>query len=228
VRATRIVIFAKAPVPGRVKTRLIPALGAEGAAKLAAEMLEHTVAEALASGLEVELCGAPDPATWYGGARVHLTTQGEGDLGQRLHRAAERVLATQNILLIGADCPALNAPHLCAAADALERHDAVIHPAEDGGYVLLGLRRFDASLFEGIAWSTNTVAEETLARIDALGWSIDIRETLADIDEPSDLHRHPETHHRHPRESGGPASLPSSSSGARLQEQEAGFPLSRE
>jgi hypothetical protein len=203
-----------------VKTRLIPALGAEGAAKLAAQMLEQTVAEALASGLQVELCGEPDPASWYDGAPVHLTTQGEGGLGERLHRAAERALATENILLIGADCPALNAPRLRAAAEELARHDAVIHPAEDGGYVLLGLRRFAASLFEGIAWSTNTVAAETQARIDALGWTTDVRETLADVDEPSDLLRHP-------RESGGPAS--SSPSGGRPpQEEKAGFPLSRE
>jgi hypothetical protein len=189
VRATRIVIFAKAPVPGRVKTRLIPALGAEGAAKLAAEMLQQTVSEAVASGLDVELCGEPDPATWYNGAPANLTAQGEGDLGQRLRRAAERVLLTENILLIGADCPALDAPHLRTAAEALERHNAVIHPAEDGGYVLLGLRRFDESLFEGIAWSTSEVAAETLKRIVALGWSVDVRETLSDVDEPSDLPR---------------------------------------
>ncbi|HEX8584382.1 MAG TPA: TIGR04282 family arsenosugar biosynthesis glycosyltransferase [Allosphingosinicella sp.] len=189
MRPTRTVIFAKAPVPGRVKTRLIPALGAAGAAKLAAEMLEQTAAEALASGLEVELCGEPDPTTWYDGPALHLTAQGEGGLGERLGRAAERVLATQNILLIGADCPALDSPRLRAAAGALETHDAVIHPAEDGGYVLLGLRRFDPSLFEGIAWSTSTVAAETLKRIAELGWSTDVRETLSDVDEPSDLLR---------------------------------------
>jgi hypothetical protein len=227
VRATRIVIFAKAPVPGRVKTRLIPALGAEGAAKLAAEMLERTVAEALASGLEVELCGEPDPTTWYDGPALHLTAQGEGGLGERLGRGAERVLGTQNILLIGADCPALDSPLLRAAAEALETRDAVIHPAEDGGYVLLGLRRFDASLFEGIAWSTSEVAAQTLARIAALGWTVDIRETLADIDEPSDLPRHPEPLPRHARESGGPASS-SPSDDRRPQEQEAPFPLSPE
>jgi rSAM/selenodomain-associated transferase 1 len=196
---TRIVLFAKAPVPGRVKTRLIPALGAEGAARLAADMLEHTVEEALASGLAVELCGEPDPAAWYSGPPLHLSAQGEGDLGQRLHRAAARVLAEEPVLLIGADCPALGRHRLRAAAGALEHHDAVLHPAEDGGYALLGLRRFDATLFEGIAWSTSSVAAETLARIHTLGWTVDIRETLADIDEPSDLHRHP-------RESGGPAS----------------------
>jgi rSAM/selenodomain-associated transferase 1 len=184
---TRIVIFAKEPVPGRAKTRLIPALGAEGAARLAGRMLEHTIAEALASGLVVELCGEPDPATWYGGPRLQLSAQGNGDLGQRLHRAAERVLATGPLLLIGADCPTLDRHRLRVAAEALERHDAVLHPAEDGGYVLLGLRRFHPSLFGGIAWSTDAVAAETLARIAALGWSVDVRGTLADVDEPRDL-----------------------------------------
>jgi rSAM/selenodomain-associated transferase 1 len=185
---TRIVIFAKAPVPGRVKTRLIPALGAEGAAALASRMLERTISEALASGLAVELCGEPDPAGWYHGPTLQLSAQGEGDLGQRLHRAAERVLAAENVLLIGADCPALDRHRLNAAAEALERHDAVLHPAEDGGYVLLGLRRVHPSLFTGIDWSTDRVAVQTLASIEALGWSIDIRDRLADVDEPSDLH----------------------------------------
>jgi rSAM/selenodomain-associated transferase 1 len=184
---TGIVIFAKAPVPGQVKTRLIPALGAEGAAKLAAEMLEHTVNEALASGLAVELCGEPDPAGWYAGPSLHLTAQGDGNLGHRLHRVASRVLAQEPILLIGTDCPALDRHRLRAAGQALEHHDTVLHPAEDGGYVLLGLRRFDASMFEGIAWSTSEVAAQTLARIEALGWTVDVRETLADADEPADL-----------------------------------------
>jgi rSAM/selenodomain-associated transferase 1 len=202
---TRILVFAKAPVPGRVKTRLIRALGAEGAAALAREMLERTVAEALATGLEVELCGDPDPAAWYRGPPVTLAAQGEGDLGERLARAALRAPA----LLIGADCPDLDRGRLTAAAASLERHDAVIHPAEDGGYVLLGLRRCDPSLFEGIAWSTPAVARQTIGRIEALGWSLDLRETLRDVDDPEDL--------RHSRESGNPVA------GAVT-----GFPLSRE
>jgi rSAM/selenodomain-associated transferase 1 len=184
---TRVVIFAKEPVPGRVKTRLIPALGEQGAAKLAAEMLKRTVEEALASCLDAELCGEPDPRAWYAGPPVHLHPQGEGDLGQRLHGAAQRVLQEEPILLIGTDCPTLDRHRLSAAAHALEQHDTVLHPAQDGGYVLLGLRRFDPSLFENIAWSTAEVAAQTLARIAALGWSVDVRETLADIDEPADL-----------------------------------------
>ena len=195
MRRARVVIFAKAPVAGRVKTRLIPVLGAEGAARLAGEMLAATLREALASGLAVELCGDPDPAEWGGlvpAGPLILTAQGCGDLGERLARAARRVLARgENVLLIGADCPALTGDLLRAAAEALVRHDAVMHPAEDGGYVLFGLSRFDRSLFDRIPWSSPRVAGETLSRLAALGWGVDLRERLADIDEPGDVERHP-------------------------------------
>jgi glycosyltransferase A (GT-A) superfamily protein (DUF2064 family) len=156
---TRIVIFAKAPVPGAAKTRLIPALGQDGAARLAAQMLADTTAVAVAA-----------------------------DLGERLARAASRVLAAgERVLLIGTDCPALDARRLRTAADTLNAHDAVIHPTHDGGYALLGLRRFNPLLFSEIAWSTASVAEETIARIRTLGWSLHIADTLHDIDEPDDL-----------------------------------------
>ena len=187
---TRIVVFAKAPVPGRVKTRLIPVLGAEGAAALARDMLEHAIGEALATGLAVELCGDPDAAQWHEARPgLALTSQGEGGLGERLARAAERVLSEEALLLIGADCPELGRARLGNAASALDKYDAVIHPAHDGGYALLGLRRFDSSLFERISWSTAAVAGETVARIEALGWSLQVGETLRDVDEPSDLRR---------------------------------------
>jgi rSAM/selenodomain-associated transferase 1 len=191
VRRTRIVIFAKAPVAGKAKTRLIPALGAEGAARLAREMLSDTVTEAIASGLEVELCATPAPldSEWEPFLPdISCTDQGEGDLGERLARAAARVIeAGENILLIGTDCPELGRERLKAAAEALERSDAVLYPVEDGGYALLGLRRFNASIFSGIAWSTASVAAETRARIEGLDWSLHIGETLRDVDEPKDL-----------------------------------------
>lgn len=173
---------------GRVKTRLIPALGAEGAARLAREMLAATLAEAGATGLTVELCGEPDPARWAERpAAASFSAQGEGGLGERLERAARRALEDGPVLLIGADCPGLDQARLTAAAADLERSDAVMHPALDGGYVLLGLRRFDTSLFRGIAWSTASVAAETEARVRALGWSLEVRESLRDVDEPEDL-----------------------------------------
>lgn len=185
---TRIIIFAKAPVPGRVKTRLIPSLGAEGAAELAREMLEWTVEEAVATGLPVELCGEPDPAEWHEARPgLALTAQGGGGLGERLARAARRALEEEPALLIGTDCPDLDRSRLRAAAEALEDHDMAIHPAHDGGYALLGLRCFDPSLFEDIEWSTDAVARQTIARIEALGWSLHVGATLHDVDEPDDL-----------------------------------------
>ena len=186
---TRIVVFAKAPVPGRVKTRLIPALGAEGAANLARRMLEWTLDEAAASGLAVELCGEPGAEGWGELLPpVPFSLQGGGDLGERLARASDRVLGEdENVLLIGADCPALDGGKLREAAAALAEHDAVLYPAEDGGYVLLGLARFDPSLFRDIPWSTSAVAARTLERIAALGWTVHVGPTLSDVDEPADL-----------------------------------------
>jgi rSAM/selenodomain-associated transferase 1 len=184
---TRIVIFAKAPVAGQVKTRLIPALGAAGAAKLAAAMLQASCREALAADVgPVEICLARHP-DWTGDLPngVEVTDQGEGDLGDRLWRAALRVGAP--LLLIGTDCPELDRNRLRTAAQRLRNHDAMLHPAADGGYALLGLNRVDPSLFEAMPWSTDAVAAETIARIAALGWSLDIGETLRDIDQPADL-----------------------------------------
>ncbi len=194
VRRTRIVIFAKAPVPGQVKTRLIPALGPDGAADLARKMLRRTYREAKAVPVsEVELCVDPEPSSdawqrWLPRGAEIVHAQGDGDLGERLGRAAERVIGGgQPIVLIGTDCPALSTYRLKQACLELESHDAVIFPTFDGGYALLGLNRFDPSLFSGIAWSTETVASTTIARIRALGWSVHLGETLRDVDEPEDL-----------------------------------------
>jgi hypothetical protein len=189
-RVTRTIIFAKAPVAGAVKTRLIPALGAEGAAALARQMLHRTCEQALAANIgPVELCVSPDAAhpDWNGHVPpgVEITRQGDGDLGERLWRAVQRWGAP--LMLIGTDCPDLDARRLRAAAAMLASHDAMIHPTADGGYALLGLNRFDPSLFADIKWSSATVAQDSIARIEALGWSLHIGETLRDIDEPEDL-----------------------------------------
>lgn len=199
MKPTRIVIFAKAPVAGRVKTRLIPALGAEGATRLARRMLAHTVDKAIAAGVgAVELCASPsmhDPA-WHRPTlptRLQWSDQGEGDLGQRMARAARRWLdAGQRLLLIGTDCPELDWRMLQTAARSLSEHDAVIVPTADGGYALLGLNRFDATIFDHIRWSTDTVARETLNRIETLGWTVHRLPSLRDIDEAADLRWIPE------------------------------------
>jgi len=194
VTRVRIVIFAKAPLPGQVKTRLIPALGAAGAARLAARLLDLALEQARTAGVAaVELCMSPAPshAAWAGIALppgIATSDQGEGDLGERMARAARRCIDNgEAVLLTGTDCPDLTAARLAEAARRLASHDAVLYPAVDGGYPLLGLRAFDDSLFADMPWSTDAVARLTLERMAALGWRVWVGETLRDIDEPGDL-----------------------------------------
>lgn len=193
---TRILVFAKAPRPGHVKTRLIPALGADGAAKLAREMLARTLAAACAARCgTVELCMDPSPAdpAWDDialPAGVVLTEQGVGDLGARLARAARRVVAGgERVVLIGTDCVEMDAPLLRQAVQALATADVVIYATADGGYALLGLTRFDPSLFSAIAWSSPQVAAQTRARVATLGWTLHEGHTLHDVDTAEDLPR---------------------------------------
>jgi rSAM/selenodomain-associated transferase 1 len=194
-----VIVFAKAPVAGTVKTRLAGALGAAGAARLAARMLESTTACALEAALgPVEVCCAPDAShpAFTALARstppVALTAQGDGDLGRRMQRAFERALASQaRAIVIGTDAPALDAAYLRDAATALLAHDAVIGPAVDGGYALIGLRRPAAALFDGVEWSTPRVLAQTRERLGRLGWRWAELAPLHDIDEPADLRHLP-------------------------------------
>ena len=192
----RLVVFAKAPQPGSTKTRLIPALGAQGAAALARRMLTHTLDQALAANVgTVELCmsSAPNALAWTDldlPAGIERSDQGNGDLGQRMARAVDRVTTTtlcQPVLLMGTDCPALSATHIGQAAHALAQHDAVVIPVADGGYVLIGLHAPCPVVFTGMAWSTPAVAGETLRRMDALNLRVWVGPQLHDIDEPADL-----------------------------------------
>jgi uncharacterized protein len=192
--SVRIVIMAKAPVAGFAKTRLIPALGAEGAAELAQKMLRHTLETALASKLgPVEICATPDPAdpVWQNldlPKNVSWSTQGDGDLGERMARAAMRTTRNgEAVLLIGTDCPAIDVFTLHEAAQALHDYDASLLPTYDGGYALLALKHFDKRLFENIPWSTNTVALQTLQVMAKINCEVKVLQTLHDIDEPLDL-----------------------------------------
>lgn len=191
---TAIIVFAKAPVPGLAKTRLAPALGAEGAAALAERMLHHTLAQAAAADIgPVELCAAPDathPALRTAAAQhgASLGEQGTGDLGLRMHRAFARSLMSHGrALLIGTDAPSLGATVLRQAARALENHDAVFVPALDGGYALVGQRRADPRWFSDMSWSHARVMEQTRDRLRAAGVRWAELAPVADIDEPSDL-----------------------------------------
>lgn len=194
MRPTRIVVFSKAPIPGTVKTRLIPALGMDGAAELAGRMLQHAERQAVAAKTgQVEICVTPDEAVSMLPfselpLEIVVSAQGPGDLGERLAHAAERVIGSgEDVIFTGTDCPALNASVIREVAGLIKANEAVIIPALDGGYVLLALSRFDASIFAGIEWSTSTVFIETVKRIERLGWRLNILPAMRDIDTPSDL-----------------------------------------
>lgn len=194
----RIMIFAKTPAPGRVKTRLIPSLGEDGAAALQRRLIERTLCTAAQAGLGApELWCAPSPddiffadcAARHG---IALRAQSEGDLGARMANALESALtAGLPGLLIGCDCPALTPAYLREAAAALASgHDAVFGPAEDGGYVLIGLaRRPPRDLFEGISWGTGNVMQETRARLTRHEWRWRELAPMWDVDRPEDLQR---------------------------------------
>lgn len=190
-------MFARAPQPGRVKTRLAPMLGERGAARLHARLVEKTLRTAAASGVgSIHLyC---DPAVRipyfmriqerYG---IRLCAQGRGDLGDRMARAFRRALREHAYaILIGTDCPALKPADLRAAARALRAGaDAVIAPAEDGGYPLIGLRRVSRRLFDGIAWGGPLVLAQTRRRLKGLRWRWQELRTLWDVDRPEDVLR---------------------------------------
>lgn len=200
MQPVRTIIFAKAPHPGLAKTRLIPALGKEGGARLARRMLDYTLSGALAAELgpvELRVTPALGTAEWQGitlPSTILVRDQGEGDLGARLARAAELTIERgETVLLVGTDCVEMSAVLLRTAAAALQRYDAVLYPTADGGYALLGLTRYHPTLFSDIAWSTDTVAFDTTCRIVRLGWSLYQGTMLHDIDVPADLVRLPST-----------------------------------
>lgn len=188
----RILIFARAPVPGQCKTRLIPALGADGAAAMAARLLEHALTQARRSGLgEVILCGHPHGRhPLFQACFATRWTQKGADLGARMEHAIRRAAAPgTGVLLMGSDCPGLTAAVLRRAAWRLKRHDLVLVPAEDGGYVLLGLRRPAPDLFRRMPWGGDGVFRRTLQRARRMGLSTAVLEPLWDLDRPEDLER---------------------------------------
>lgn len=190
----RLLVFARAPAAGATKTRLIPELGADGAAQLHAALIAHTLAvAAVARPHELQLWHAGDDAdgtlgNMAGAAGARLHGQPEGDLGARMEHALGQATADgRPAIIIGTDCPWVSAGTLQEAEDMLESADAVLGPAEDGGYVLLGLRGVAPSLFADIDWGTDKVLATTRERLAALGW--DWRELPArpDVDRPEDL-----------------------------------------
>lgn len=194
--AGQLTIFSRLPKPGSTKTRMIPALGPQGAADLQQQMTAHTleVADAfrVTSGCHVQI-------RYTGGDRQAVAAtfgygrdyedQSDGNLGHRLRRAMDAafVAGRQRVMCIGSDCPSITVDLLRQAEQALATHDVVIGPATDGGYYLIGLRAPMPDLFENIAWGTGRVYAQTRQRIAASGLRCHLLPILSDVDEPADL-----------------------------------------
>lgn len=191
----RVAVFAKAPVAGAVKTRLASRLGAQGAADLHARLVRRSLATATASGAKVELWCSPDArdpfflqcAAEFG---VALCTQAGADLGERMRGAFDAAFSDGcALVIIGGDCPALAPCDVRAAIDALAECDAVLAPAEDGGYVLIGLARPLPVLFEAIEWGGTEVMARTRERLAKAGMRWQELGTFWDVDRPEDYAR---------------------------------------
>lgn len=188
-----LVIFVKNPEINKVKTRLAKSVGGQNALMIYRKLLEHT--HKVTSALKTPA----DKQVWYssridrtdlwetGDYEKHLQ-QGE-TLGKRMEKAFEDAFETgyARVVIIGSDCPGLETTHLEAAFQHLNEQGAVIGPAEDGGYYLLGMTEFLPSVFRNITWSEPTVLQQTKERLTGEGLSIYELETLNDIDTAEDL-----------------------------------------
>ncbi|MEO7741923.1 MAG: TIGR04282 family arsenosugar biosynthesis glycosyltransferase [Usitatibacter sp.] len=189
-------MFAKAPVPGSVKTRLAGLLGADGAAGLHAGLTRHALATAVAAGVgDVELWCAPDDRHEFFGRcaadfGARLRVQAGTDLGGRMAAAFDDAFARgRALVLIGSDCPALRPADLASAAASLAQHEVAIAPAEDGGYVLVAMARPVPAIFTGVAWGTAAVMRQTRERLAAAGVRWKELATSWDVDRPEDYAR---------------------------------------
>ncbi|MGE3150716.1 MAG: TIGR04282 family arsenosugar biosynthesis glycosyltransferase [Pseudorhodoplanes sp.] len=191
-----VAVFAKAPVAGFAKTRLIPVLGPQGAADLQRLLIDLTLRLVHDSPLRpISLWCAPDRShdlfhrmeEKYG---LDLHGQAGEDLGSRMLQAFEVLTRDRPLILIGTDCPALMPAHLVLCAQALrDGADAAFVPAEDGGYALIGLRKAVPQLFDSISWGTGSVMEQTRRRLQSLQLRHFETEALWDVDTPADYER---------------------------------------
>lgn len=193
----KLLIFTKSPVLGEVKTRLQPEYSPEQSLTLHTKMMLNTLAltEKL-NDFDIELCCTPNRNTLFfldceNKFPVTLSEQQGADLGERMAFSLSVALQTHaKVIIIGTDCPVLDEEYIEQAIRALDENDAVIGPAEDGGYVLLGLRKFSLELFTDFSWGSNTVLAQTYQVLNDLSWSYKELGTMHDVDLPEDLHRY--------------------------------------
>ena len=187
-----IIIFARAPVLGEVKTRLGKAIGAERALALYEAFLDDTCALTQGLGARRVMAVAGDvdhPRLQHlaKSQRLVVESQGDGDLGARMARAVATHVARGPVVIVGSDAPTLPRAHLHQALDALMAHDVVIGPSDDGGYYLVGARVDVPELFAGVRWSTPEVLATTLERLGARAYAL--LPAWHDVDSAEDLER---------------------------------------
>lgn len=190
-----LILFTRWPEPGKAKTRLIPALGAAGAADLHQRMTQQIVGRAWAfcatSGIRLIIAHEGGTKTqmrdWLG--PLLFEKQRPGDLGSRLTHAmlSAHAAGAEQMVFIGSDCPAMDETHLRAAFDRLPTHDSVLMPVSDGGYALIGMSQPHSCLFEGIPWSTADATRATLDQAKKNRLTIALLDPQHDVDEPADL-----------------------------------------
>lgn len=186
----RLLIFAKYPEAGKVKTRLARTVGAVEAALRYREMIETVIKKTLPLNGEYRrtLCFDPpqkenDFRQWF--PSLEIKPQGDGDLGQRMSAAFQESLVngSDRTVLIGTDCVEIDRSLLCDAFDHLDKADLVLGPAKDGGYYLIGMKKAHPFLFEGIPWSTEKVLNKTLEKANRSRLKVELLKTLSDLDE---------------------------------------------
>ena len=189
---TCVVVYGREPIAGRAKTRLAASIGDEAAADLYRVLLARSIHEAVSTGFHVVLALSGKPGVaWQPPSGVALEIQRGVDLGERLRNTFDRCFSEgwSRVIVVGSDCPAMTADHIRSAATALERSDAVVGPAEDGGYWLIGQRTPGTDRFTGIPWSSDATMEATRNRLRDAGVSWSEVERLSDVDTIEDLRR---------------------------------------
>ena len=189
-----IIQFAKLPVPGRVKTRMLSSLSPIEACELHSELMLWTcltLTEARLADVELWVSGGSEHASIRACQDLGITavqSQNGSDLGERMfHAISDGLLRSRKLVLVGSDCPAIDARYLTDALTALDTESLVLGPASDGGYVLIGATHIEASLFQGVSWGSGEVLDETRERLMASGRSWSELGTLPDIDRPEDM-----------------------------------------
>jgi len=191
-----LLVFAKAPIAGHAKTRLIPKLGPQGAADLHEQLLNHTLNNVIdADSWDTQLWCATDPEqTFFKQCaeryNIPLFQQQGADLGERMYHALAIVLSNyKSAVLIGTDCPLLDQEKIAAVFEDLTDDSLVITPAEDGGYVLIGASRIEKEIFAKVDWGTSNVMSQTLRNIKQINCDAKLHPQLWDVDLPEDLVR---------------------------------------